>query len=61
MKKKTARALGFDKPRNLPSPANLASRVRRVRNELALMLAAVDDGLQRIEASDDGAETFDDA
>jgi hypothetical protein len=49
MTKKTIRALGPQRP---PRPANIAQSLRRIRNELSLMLSAVDDGLQRIEGSD---------
>lgn len=54
MKKKTIRALGLDKQasRLTPRPVDVANRLRRMRNELALLLAAVDDTLVRVETKD---------
>lgn len=49
MKKKTMRALGSVRH---PNPANLASRLRAGRNELALLLQTYDDALERIEKNE---------
>jgi hypothetical protein len=49
MRKKPIRPSGLDR---LPNPANLASRLRRIRNELHLMATACDDALERIENND---------
>lgn len=49
MKKKTMQALG---PTRHPNPANLAQRLRRIRDELSLMTQLRDDALERIEKND---------
>lgn len=50
MKKKQSRSIG---PMRLPNPANLASRLRRIRNELSLMTQACDDALERLDQGGD--------
>lgn len=37
---------------SIPRPANVRQSLRRIRAELSLILAAVDDGLQRIESDE---------
>jgi hypothetical protein len=49
LKKKTMQAMG---PTRYPNPANLAQRLRRIRNELSLMTQLCDDALERIEKND---------
>jgi len=49
MNKKTMRAL---RANPYPNPANLAQKLRRIRNELSLMAQQCDDALERIEKKD---------
>lgn len=38
--------------RRLPNPANLASRLRSIRNELLTVVQVCDDAIERIEKND---------
>jgi hypothetical protein len=58
LSKKTTRALTRGRPQAI-SPAHAAQRLRRIRNDLALLLSTVDDGLQRIESERQPSQTGD--
>ncbi len=53
MNKKTMRAL---QARPYPNPANLASKLRRIRDELSLMTQQCEEALERIDKNDGEAE-----